>query len=126
MTATTDRELIEAVIQTYFESMYESDPAKVHEAFHTDAKITGYMGDQLAQMSVTEFADFVAAQPSAKASGLPAYLETVGLVLAGKTAVAQVRDDYLGNRFFDSLSFLKVDDQWLIYNKLFHVEGPAS
>ena len=125
MTATTDRELIEAVIQTYFESMYESDPAKVHEAFHTDAKITGYMGDQLAQMSVTEFADFVAAQPSAKASGLPAYLETVGLVLAGKTAVAQVRGDYLGSRFFDSLSFLKVDDQWLIYNKLFHVERSA-
>ena len=125
MTATTDRELIEAVIQTYFESMYESDSAKVHEAFHTDAKITGYMGDELAQMSVTEFADFVATQPSAKASGLPAYLETVGLVLVGKTVVAQVRDDYLGSRFFDSLSFLKVDDQWLIYNKLFHVEGPA-
>ena len=125
MASPTDRELIEAVIQVYFDSMYESDPKKVHEAFHVDAKITGYMGDQLAQMSVSEFADFVAAQPSAKDSGLPAYLETIGLVLAGNTALAQVRDDYLGSRFFDALSFLKVDDQWLIYNKLFHVEGSA-
>jgi len=125
MTGPTDRELIEALIQVYFDSMYESDPAKVHQAFHANAKITGYMGDQLAQMSVQEFADFVAAQPSAKAAGLPVYLEIVGLVLAGHTAVAQVRDDYMSNRFFDSLSFLKVGDQWLIYNKLFHVEGPA-
>ena len=123
MTSSNERELIKAVIQVYFDSMYESDPSKVHEVFHPNAKITGYMGGRLAEMSVQEFADFVAAQPPGAVSGLRAYLEIVDLALAGNTAVAQVRDDYLGSRFFDSLSFLKVDDQWLIYNKLFHVEG---
>lgn len=63
MTSSNERELIKAVIQVYFDSMYESDPSKVHEVFHPNAKITGYMGGRLAEMSVQEFADFVAAQP---------------------------------------------------------------
>jgi hypothetical protein len=28
--------------------------------------------------------------------------------------------------FLDSLSLLKSDDRWSIYNKLFHVEGSSS
>ncbi|MEC7991593.1 MAG: nuclear transport factor 2 family protein [Pseudomonadota bacterium] len=29
----------------------------------------------------------------------------------------------MGLTFVDTLSFLHVDNQWLIYNKLFHVEA---
>ena len=121
----SDSDQIHATVQTYFDSMYESDPAKVHAAFHPDAKITGYMQGELQQMSVAQFADFVSAQPSAKAAGEPARLEVVSLDIAGDTAVSRVRDDYLGLTFLDTLSFLKHNDQWCIYNKLFHVEGPA-
>jgi hypothetical protein len=28
--------------------------------------------------------------------------------------------------FLDTLSLLKADGRWQIYNKLFHVEGPAG
>ncbi|MDC0547107.1 nuclear transport factor 2 family protein [Gammaproteobacteria bacterium] len=35
----------------------------------------------------------------------------------------RVRDGYLGMVFLDTLSLLKVDDEWKIYNKLFHVES---
>jgi hypothetical protein len=78
-------------------------------------------------MSVDDFAAFVAdKQPSAKEKGEPTRLEVLSLDVAGNTAVARVRDDYLGLTFLDTLSFIKVDDQWRIYNKLFHVEGPAS
>jgi len=37
-----------------------------------------------------------------------------------------VRDDYIGNRYLDTLSFLKCDGNWVIYNKLFHVEGRSA
>ena len=43
--------------------------------------------------------------------------------ITGETAVAKVRDGYIGIVFVDTLSFLKVDGQWVIYNKLFHVES---
>lgn len=88
--------------------------------------MTGYLPTGLAEMTVEDFAAFVGAQPSAKAAGGPVFLEIISLARAGETAVVQLRDDYIGSRFLDTLSFLKVDDRWVIYNKLFHVEGPAG
>jgi len=46
----------------------------------------------------------------------------ISIEIAGETAVARIRDVYLGLTFLDSLSFLKMNDSWTIYNKLFHVE----
>ena len=50
-------------------------------------------------------------------------LETLSVDITGDTAVAKVRDGYLGMIFIDTLSMLKIDESWVIYNKLFHVEG---
>ena len=123
----SDQDKIQEVIQTYFDCMYESSAEKTHAAFHPVAKITGYLPDGLHQMSVSEFAGFVESQqPSPKAQGEAARLEIVSLDIAGNTAVARVRDDYLGMTFLDTLSLLKTDGKWQIYNKLFHVEESAA
>lgn len=118
---------IRAIITTYFESMFEADPAKVHAAFHPGARVVGYIEDGLAEMSVDQFADFVADhRPSASAQGETPRLDVLSLEIAGDTAVARVRDDYLGLTFLDTLTFLRRDDGWRIQDKLFHVEGPAG
>ena len=123
----SDTAEIRQTIQTYFDCMYESSAEKTHAAFHPNARITGYLEDGLHEMTVGEFASFVAGQqPSAREKGEPARLDVLSLELAGDTAVARVRDDYLGLTFLDTLSFLKADGRWRIYNKLFHVEGPAG
>jgi len=62
-------------------------------------------------------------QPSAKQKGEAIQLETVSLDIAGDTAIARVRDGYIGLIFLDTLSFLKTEGEWVIYNKLFHVES---
>lgn len=122
----SDQEQIQDVVQTYFDCMFESSADKVHVAFHEDAKITGYIEGELHAMSRPEFADFVAShQPSPKESGETPFLEIVSLETAGATAIVRLRCNYLGLTFLDSLSLLKADDNWSIYNKLFHVEGPA-
>jgi hypothetical protein len=123
----SDEKQIRDTIQTYFDCMYESSADKAHAAFHPNAKITGYLEDGLHQMSVTDFAGFVASQqPSAKVNGEPVRLDIISLDIAGNTAAVRVRDDYLGMTFMDTLSLLKDDGRWSIYSKLFHVEGPAS
>lgn len=122
----TDEKAIRETIQIYFDAMFESDSSKVFEAFHENAKITGYIAEKLTEMNVSDFAAFVASQSSAKAAGETPFLEEVSLTVAGKTAVALVRDDYIGNRFLDTLSFVKCDRGWVIYNKLFHIEGSAA
>ena len=123
----SDESQIKDTIQTYFDCMYESSADKVRAAFHPNAKITGYLEDGLHEMSVEDFAGFVASQqPSPKANGAAERLDIISLEIAGNTAAVQVRDDYLGMTFLDSLSLLKVDDNWSIYSKLFHVEGASS
>lgn len=115
---------IESVIRTYFDSMFESSSEKAKAAFHPDARIAGYLGSDRLNMSVDEFAAFVAEQqPSAKSKGEKPRLEVVSIDIAGEVAVAQVRDDYLGHTFLDLLSFMRIDDEWRIQNKLFHVEA---
>ena len=120
----SDRAAIESVIQTYFDSMFESSSEKAQAAFHPEARITGYLGGDLMNMSVDEFAAFVASQqPSPKEKGDEPRLDIVSVDIAGEVAIAQVRDDYLGHTFLDQLSLMKIDDAWRIQKKLFHVEG---
>ena len=122
-----DEQEIKATIQTYFECMYESSSDKAYEAFHPHARITGYLEDGLHEMSVDDFAGFVASQqPSPKEQGAAERLDILSIEISGDTAMVLVRDDYLGLTFKDTLSFLKSDGRWRIYTKLFHVEGPAS
>jgi len=123
----SDEKQIENAIRTYFDCMYESNAEKAHRAFHPNAKITGYLEDGLHEMTVTDFANFVESQlPSPKEKGEPARLDILSIDIAGNTAVARVQDDYLGMTFLDTLSLLKEEGTWSIYNKLFHVEGPSG
>lgn len=120
----SDQDQINSVINTYFECMYESSPEKTRQAFHPNARITGYLPDGLHEMTVEDFAGFVESQnPSPKQNGDAEVIEVVSLDINGNTAIASVHDDYLGMSFIDTLSFLKVDGQWSIYNKLFHVKS---
>ena len=119
-----DKQKIEQGVQLYFDSMYESSAEKVHQAFYENAMITGYMETGLAEMTVDQFAKFVEGQqPSHKEKGDEALLEILSCEIAGETACVRVRDGYIGHVFVDTLSFLKKDDEWRIYNKLFHVES---
>ena len=49
--------------------------------------------------------------------------EILSCEVNGDTATAKVRDKYLGISFLDSLSLIREDGKWSIYNKLFHVEA---
>ncbi len=122
-----DKKQIEKTIRTYFDCMYESSAEKARAAFHANALIAGYMEDGLHQMSVNDFASLVEnQQPSPKEKGDLIRLDILSIEIAGNTAVARVRDDYLGMTFLDTLSLIKENNKWTIYNKLFHVENQAG
>ena len=122
-----DKTKIEKIIKLYFDSMYHSKAQLVKEVFHPAAKITGYVENKLEEMNTNEFAKFVGEQkPSPADKNDPEMLEIVSIDIAGKTAVALVRDDHLGVTYLDTLSFLKIDTNWVIYNKLFHIEDNSK
>ena len=106
----SDEQQIRATIQTYFDSMYQSSPDKVRDAFHPDAKVTGYLEDGLHEMSVSDFAGFVASQqPSPEQKG-----ETVRLEKVNTRCM----------NFSSSSSMMPA--RALSSMKLLHVEGPAD
>jgi len=119
-----DIEQIEKVIQLYVDSMDESSPDKVKQAFHVNAKVVGYLHGDFMEMSVDDFAGFVVSQqPSPKEKGENVVFEILSCQIEGETASAKVRDKYLGITFLDTLSLIKIDGEWKLYNKLFHVEA---
>ena len=125
--AASDEELIRGIVQVYFDSMYTSSKQKVDQAFHPSAMITGVFGGKFTEMTREAFGDFVAdQQPSPKDKGEAAKLDVLSCDIAGETAVVRVRDDYLGYTFLDTLSLVKIDGAWVIYNKLYHIEGDAG
>ena len=119
-----DIKKIENVVQLYIDSMDESNPDKVKQAFHSNAKVVGYLHDGFMEMSTDDFANFVGAQqPSPKEKGENVVYEILSCEVQGTTASVKVRDKYLGISFLDTLSFISIDNEWKIYNKLFHVES---
>ena len=119
----SDKEQIENIVQLYIDSMDESDPDKVKQAFHNNGKVVGYLHGDFMQMSTDDFADFVASQqPPPKEKGENVIFEILVCEVEG-TALVKVRDKYLGITFLDTLSFINEEGQWKIYTKLFNVES---
>ena len=122
-----DKKEIEQTVQVYFDSMFESDIEKVNTAFHPNAMISGNFGGSFSEMNREDFGKFVASQqPTPKEKGDTPRLEILSIEIAGDTAVARVRDDYLGKTFLDTLSMVKLEGNWSIYNKLYHIEGETQ
>ena len=121
-----EKKKIEHTIQAYYDSMYFSDGSLVRKIFHQDAKITGYLNNKLLRQSVEDFAAFGEHQkPSPKEKEDKIILEILSLDIGKTTAVAKVRDNYIGMIFIDTLSLIKVENNWQIYNKLFEVDEKA-
>lgn len=63
----SNQSLIESLVQTCSDSLFESSGGRAKAAFHPDARISGYPGGDRQNMSVDEFAKSVAEQqPSAQ------------------------------------------------------------
>ena len=120
----SDQDAIQVCVAKYDQSLCTSDPEGVRSVFHPSARITGYLPDGLHEMTVEDFAGFVQSQqPSPAESAADSMLEILSVEVAGHTAAVRLRESYLGMIFLDTFGMLQVDGQWVIYNKLFHVEG---
>ena len=82
-----DNEMIKDCIQLYFDGCYESDPEKIKASFNPNASITGYLPDGFHEMSVDDFAGFVASQqPSPMENNDEKMLEILSCEVYGNTA----------------------------------------
>lgn len=116
----SDYDAIEVAIQHYMDGAIAGKGDLMKPAFHADATIFGYVGEDLFAGPIQNLYDWN--DSNGPATGLVARIVSIDLV--GSVASARVEsDNWTGHRFTDFFNLLKVDGQWKIMNKVFHLHG---
>jgi hypothetical protein len=117
-TAVNEYDAIVATIQHYIEGGRLGQSAEMRKAFHADATIFGYLGPDFIGGPIQGLYDWVDQNPPA--AGLQVRIVSVNV----EGTVASVRldmDDWSGHRFTDMFTMLKVDGEWKVISKVFHL-----
>ncbi len=114
----SDRDAITSVVEHYIAGARSGRGDDMKPAFHEDATIFGYVGADLFAGPIQLLFDWN--EENGPATGLRARIASIDLV----DTVATVRlelDDWTGHRFTDLFTLLRVDGEWKIMNKVFHL-----
>jgi hypothetical protein len=124
MTGTDDVKIIEGVIQSYLDGLYESDAGKIASVFHPTSALTCVGNDgELVITPRDKWLDNVRARPSPKQQGLPRHDQVLTIDLVSPTMAYVKLKCAIPPRFFtDQLSLLKIDGRWQIAQKVFMTE----
>ncbi len=113
-----DRDDIAKVVQHYIDGAKSGRGDEMKPAFHQDATIFGYVGADLFAGPIQQLFDWN--DENGPAKELKARIASIDLI----DTVATVRlelDNWTGSRFTDLFTLLKVDGEWKIMNKVFHL-----
>ncbi len=117
-TNVSEYDVIAKVVQHYIDGGKSGRGDDMKPAFHEDATIFGYAGADLFAGPIQGLFDWV--DKNGPAKGLQAWIASIDVV----DTVATVRlelDNWIGSRYTDMFTLLKVDGQWKIMNKVFHL-----
>ena len=121
-TNANDLKLIQRTVQLYFEGMYNSDVDTLRKAFHPSAALIGYYSGQLAHIPLETWLETIKGRPAPSNEGEEYDMKLVSMDVTENVAAAKVADLYMGLRFTDYLSLIKIEDEWVIVHKTFHHE----
>ena len=109
---------ITRTVQNYINGGKTGRTADMKLAFHPDATIFGYIGPDLFAGPIQGLFDWN--DQNGAASGLEGRITSIDII----ETVATVRlelDNWTGHRFTDLFTLLKVEGEWKIMNKVFHL-----
>ncbi len=116
----SEYDVIANVVQHYIDGGRSGKGEDMKPAFHEDATIFGYAGADLFAGPIQRLFDWVDANDPA--TGLQARIANIDLI----NTVATVRlelNNWIGSRYTDLFTLLKVDGEWKIMNKVFHLHA---
>ena len=113
-----DHDAIAKVVQRYIDGARSGKGDDMKPAFHKDATIFGYVGDDLFAGPIQKLFDWN--DENGPATELQASIASIDL--AGTAATVRLElENWTGLRFTDLFTLLKVDGTWKIMNKVFHL-----
>jgi hypothetical protein len=113
---------IASAINGYFDLMYDADDNQFSEVFHGTCLVHGMRDGKLAAWSAAEFRNVMRNRPSPAVMKSPRDQEILSIEhTAPELATAKVRVRIGQTCFIDHLIFHRIDGQWLVTSKAFHV-----
>ena len=119
-TALSDYDAIIKTVQSYINGGKTGNTADMKLAFHPQATIFGYVGNDLLAGPIQNLYDWN--DRNGAAAELEGRITSVDIV----ETVATVRlelENWSGHRFTDMFTLLKTDGEWKIINKVFHLQA---
>jgi hypothetical protein len=117
-TDVSEHDAIAQVVQRYIDGAESGRGEDMKPAFHKDATIFGYVGADLLAGPIQKLFDWN--DDNGPATALQAEIAGIDLI----DTVATVRlelENWTGHRFTDLFTLLKVEGEWKIMNKVFHL-----
>ncbi len=116
----SEHDAIAKSIQHYIDGAKSGKGDDMKPAFHKDATIFGYAGADLFAGPIQQLFDWN--DENGPAAELQARIASIDVV----DTVATVRlelNNWTGSRYTDLFTLLKVDGEWKIMNKVFHLHS---
>src|SRR5215216_6014384 len=114
----SEYEAIAHTVKQYINGGRSGRSDDMKPAFHADATIFGYIGSDLFAGPIRQLFDWN--DQNGPATELQSRIASIDL----NGTIATVRlelDNWTGHRFTDLFTLLKVDGEWKIMNKVFHL-----
>ena len=117
-TKVDEYDAITKTIQHYIDGAKSGRGADMKPAFHADATVFGYVGADLFAGPIQGLFDWN--DQNGPATEIRARIASIEIF--GTIAMARLEtDNWTGHRFTDLFTLLKVDGEWKIMNKVFHL-----
>ncbi len=119
-TGVNDQDLIAKVIQHYINGARSGKGDDMKPAFHEDATVFGYVGPDLFAGPIQNL--FAWNDDNGPATELEDRITSIDVT--GTVATVRLElENWTGFHFTDLFTLLKVDGDWKIMNKVFHVHA---
>ncbi len=112
---------IRSVIAHYAEGMRTHNVESLRRAFHEQAILCGYLGDDLIAGPIAALYAWVSSNPAPYVTGDPYACDILNIDVTGRVAAATVRELY-HDTAIDYFHLLKIGDTWSIVSKLWDSE----
>ena len=127
MTTPTELQTLPQAVQKYFDLMYDADVSCFDRVFRPTAQLHGLRDGKMRMLTTQAYRDILAGSPSPKAQGANREEEVLLLDFTSPDqALAKVRVRINTIVYVDYLNYHRVEGEWLISSKSFHVESNSA
>jgi hypothetical protein len=114
-------------VQRYFDLMYDADVTRFDRVFRATAQLHGFRDGAMTMWPAATYKDILAKRQSPKSLGAPRHEEILLIDVAAPTqALVKVRVRVNAIVFVDYLTYHRIDGEWLITAKAYHVESTGA